>query len=116
MSLGEGGRPGGGRKINTQPSAQTSYRLGLCECTLEKPKRTNICMVKTWDGQEDVSKGLRNLSSVLYPLLKMVNYEGKICSRILLWGGHGHLVAFALAQNMFKLSLDTFSHSGVLSC
>lgn len=39
----------------------------------------------------------------------------KICSRILLWGGHGHLVAFALAQNMFKLSasLDTFSPSGV---
>lgn len=42
-----------------QPSAQTCYRLGLCKSILEKPKMINICMVRTWDGQEDISKGLR---------------------------------------------------------
>lgn len=46
-------------KKDKQPSAQTCYRLGLCKSILENPKMINICMVKTWDGQEDISKGLR---------------------------------------------------------
>lgn len=50
MGLGEGGRSGDGGKINTQSLAQASNRLGLSESTLEKPRQTNIPVVKTQDG------------------------------------------------------------------